>query len=41
MRRSEGELADVLPWLADQAADWEAAAAAGAPSQPPLVPDTR
>jgi hypothetical protein len=41
MRRSDGELADVLPWLADQAADWEAAAAAGAPSQPPLAPDTR
>jgi hypothetical protein len=42
LRRLEGELADgVLPWLADQAADWEAAAAAGAPAQPPLTPDPR
>lgn len=41
MRRTDGELADVLPWLAEQAQDWEAAAAAGAPAQPPLLPDTR
>lgn len=41
MRRTDGDMADVLPWLAEQAQDWEAAAAAGAPAQPPLLPDTR
>lgn len=41
IRRPEGELAELLPWLADQAADWEAAAAAGAPTTPPLTPDAR
>eukprot|EP00878_Enallax_costatus_P046625 GHUV01056863.1.p1 GENE.GHUV01056863.1~~GHUV01056863.1.p1 ORF type:complete len:446 (+),score=107.20 GHUV01056863.1:330-1667(+) len=41
LRRPEGDLADLLPWLADQAADWEAAAAAGATTTPPIVPDTR
>ena len=30
-----------MPWLVEQAADWEAAAAAGAPAQPPIVPNTR
>ncbi|WIA17648.1 hypothetical protein OEZ85_014453 [Tetradesmus obliquus] len=40
VRRPEGELAELLPWLADQAQDWEAAAAAGAPTTPPITPDT-
>ncbi|KAF6262749.1 hypothetical protein COO60DRAFT_1699160 [Scenedesmus sp. NREL 46B-D3] len=39
-RRPEGDLAELLPWLADQAQDWESAAAAGAPTTPPLTPDT-
>lgn len=41
MRRPEGDYAELLPWLLDQATDWEAAAAAGAAATPPLVPDTR
>jgi hypothetical protein len=35
-RRPEGDYADLLPWLLDQTADFEAAAAAGAPTTPPL-----
>eukprot|EP00879_Flechtneria_rotunda_P023522 GHRR01024884.1.p1 GENE.GHRR01024884.1~~GHRR01024884.1.p1 ORF type:complete len:956 (+),score=357.62 GHRR01024884.1:92-2959(+) len=41
LRRPEGDLAELLPWLADQAADWEQAAAAGAPTTPPIVPGPR
>ncbi|KIZ00357.1 hypothetical protein MNEG_7603 [Monoraphidium neglectum] len=36
-RRPEGEYEELLPWLLDQAADFEAAAAAGAPAAPPLL----
>ncbi|GFH32973.1 uncharacterized protein HaLaN_32278, partial [Haematococcus lacustris] len=38
-RRAEGPLAELLPWWLEQAADWEAAAAAGAPASPPLQVD--
>ncbi len=37
-KRQEGELAELLPWLVDQAADLETAAAAGPQTQPPIVP---
>jgi hypothetical protein len=32
--------AELLPWLLDQLHDWEAAAAAGAPTSPPLQPES-
>uniref|UniRef100_A0A7S2VW20 Uncharacterized protein n=1 Tax=Chlamydomonas chlamydogama TaxID=225041 RepID=A0A7S2VW20_9CHLO len=39
LRRPEGEYADILAWCVDQAHDWEAAAAAGAPTNPPIQVD--
>lgn len=30
----------MLPWLSDQVHSWEEAACAGAPTSPPMVPDT-
>ncbi len=35
-RPASGPLADLAPWLADQALDWEAAAVAGAATNPPM-----
>jgi hypothetical protein len=41
-RRTESTqpYADLLPWWLDQLHDWESAAAAGAPTTPPLQPET-
>lgn len=40
MRRAEVMgpplLMELLPWLAEQTADWEGAASAGAPTNPPM-----
>eukprot|EP00798_Chlamydomonas_sp_ICE-L_P029152 gene29154-32373_t len=40
LRRPDGPYADWLPWLVDQALDFESAAVAGAPTNPPMQVDT-
>jgi hypothetical protein len=40
-RRAEGSHADLVPWLADQAAEFEAAAVAGVSTTPPMHVDPR